>query len=209
MYTANIGKKDNLKEPKATFAGIEYVYFSDTKDDYESDIWDFRDAPRKFDTCVMDAKWYKMHPHLLFPGETTIWVDSLYVPMCRNPTVLSKLDDLVLWSHGERDCLYDEAALCSRNVTNRPHIEEQVAEYKAQQMPEHYGLFEANVLIRQPSLSLFNELWWEQIQKFSIRDQISLPYVLWKHNISYTVLPGLRKHKWFFKGGKHRIRKMQ
>jgi hypothetical protein len=29
---------------------------------------------------------------------------------------------------------------------------------------------------------LFDD-WWEEVNKYSFRDQLSLPYVLWKHSI--------------------------
>lgn len=36
----------------------------------------------------------------------------------------------------------------------------------------------------------FNKIWWEQIQKFSIRDQISSPYVSWKTKTFINTFPG-------------------
>ena len=51
-------------------------------------------------------------------------------------------------------------------------------------LPENAGLIEANVLIRRHNNPLIRELmedWWEQLRVHGRRDQISFPYVAWKH----------------------------
>ena len=61
-------------------------------------------------------------------------------------------------------------------------------------MPQNYGLFEMSTFIKKntPIIKTFDLLWWEHICKFSSRDQISLPFVLWKlgDKINYKILKG-------------------
>jgi hypothetical protein len=211
VYSANLGGKDRFHQPKKKHEGVEYVYFVHDKEhplfrDHHADsIWDVRVAPKKCGTYMMDAKWYKMHPHLLFPGENTVWCDSLYMPNRKSPVSTSNLDvDVIAYEHGPRSCLFEEAQFClDRGVGVASDIERQIAAYRKRGMPEGFGLFEGNVIYRKPEARQFNEFWWDQINTYSIRDQISMPYVLWRHNISFLGLPHGAKVRRFFKGGKH------
>ncbi len=185
IYTANIGEKDEFVLPKAVQAGVKYVYFVDDKSKYESSVWDVREVERKFDDSKIDAKWYKMHPHLLFPGENTFWIDANFRPV-KYPSRLF-IRDLGLYRHGNRDCVYAEATHCLwKRVGNAELIRKQIAYYEEQGMPRHFGLFLGGVLMRTPAAASFNEVWWEETLRFSARDQLSLPYALWKTKIPFA-----------------------
>jgi hypothetical protein len=211
VYSANLGGKDRFREPRENHDGVEYVYFvhdkehSLFKDKCEDSVWDVRVAPRKYGNHLMDAKWYKMHPHLLFPGEDTVWCDSLYVPGRKTPLHMFRLDtDLIVFRHGARGCLFEEAQFCiDKNIGVGKDIQRQMDAYKKRGMPEDFGLFEGNVLYRKPGASKFNEEWWKQVNNYSTRDQIAMPYVLWRHDISFMNLSPKGKGRQFMKGGKH------
>ncbi len=51
-------------------------------------------------------------------------------------------------------------------------------------MPTNYGLLECNVIVSdlksENSAKILDEWWKEFVNSNSMRDQISLPYVLWK-----------------------------
>ncbi len=49
-------------------------------------------------------------------------------------------------------------------------------------MPDMYGLYELSTFIVKTSdvVKELQLMWWEQITKFSSRDQISFPFCLWK-----------------------------
>lgn len=59
-------------------------------------------------------------------------------------------------------------------------------EYKEKRMgmPEKYGLLEANVIavdLRNRNAKAIFTMWWEELKKSgSGRDQLSLPFVLWR-----------------------------
>jgi hypothetical protein len=59
----------------------------------------------------------------------------------------------------------------------------QIATYKKEGFPRHYGLYENSILIRnhhdEPTRRLMEE-WWVEYLKYSTRDQLSLPYLIWK-----------------------------
>jgi hypothetical protein len=213
VYSANIGHKDRFHEPTIKHEGVEYVYFVDNLDDplfrdfHEDSIWDVREVPKKYNDTRMDAKWYKMHPHLLFPGEETIWCDSLYFPHRESPLLNEHhiSADVTAYHHNtNRKCLFDEAAFClSHRVGNADDIKRQIAAYREEGMPEQFGLFEGNVIYRKPEASKFSESWWEQVNTHSTRDQISMPYVIWKNGIDFLGVTATAKKARFFKGGRH------
>ncbi len=200
-------------EPTQKHDGVEYVYFVDNKDTWaykdriEASIWDVRETPRKYASGMLDAKWSKMHPHLLFPGEETIWCDANYFPHRESP-LLNKHHisaEVSVYHHKtSRRCLFEEAAFClSRGVGVAADIKRQIAAYKADGMPEQFGLFEGNVIYRKPEASAFNEAWWKQVNTYSTRDQISMPYVFWKNDIDFLGVTATAKAARFHKGNTH------
>jgi len=205
VYSVNIGKKDILVEPEVKHPKCEYVYYVDNAEGYESEIWDIREVPRKYEDTITDSRWYKMHPHLLFPGEDTAYVDANYRPRSNNPLPMA-FCDLVGYTHtASRTCLYDEAQHCiNRNIGNVEELKRQIRDYRASGMPKNWGLIMGGVLYRKPAASEFNEMWWEQFRMYnSLRDQISLQYCMWKtgvdfHRLSFSVI-GCH----FSKAGRH------
>jgi hypothetical protein len=190
--------------------GVEYVYFVDQLDKWRyrdriaSSIWDVREIPRKYESGMMDAKWLKMHPHLLFPGENTAWCDGHFRSQQRSPLeVFDKFDeDMIVYKHGARGCLYEEAKFCmERRVGNKKDLQRQVKRYRKEQMPEGFGLFQGNVLYRRPGAAAFNEEWWKHVNTYSTRDQVSMPFLFWRGDASFFALKERLRAVYFRKGG--------
>jgi hypothetical protein len=103
-------------------------------------------------------------------------------------------DDLAVFKHRWNTCIYKEASDVLREKVDVPElINPQVDYYRKNNYPENNGLYELPVLIRKKSdkNNLINLRWWEQICKWSSRDQISFPVVLWSlGNIKPIILPG-------------------
>ena len=59
----------------------------------------------------------------------------------------------------------------------------QVNLYKEAGFPEKFGMREFSVIVRKHNNAeciKLMEQWWEQVNQYTMRDQISFPYVLWK-----------------------------
>jgi len=97
--------------------------------------------------------------------------------------------------HPYRTCLYDEAKEMASGYKNlKKTINDQVKQYREDGMPDQQGLYGCSMLIRRGdknNVIKHCELWWEEVKKYSPRDQISFPYVLWKYN-----LVNLQKLSW-------------
>ena len=94
--------------------------------------------------------------------------------------------------HYLRDCIYDEAKECIiLKKENSKTIFSQMKKYRNEGMPKNFGLGENGILLRNhnnPEVIQIMELWWEQLQKFSKRDQLSLGFALWKSGLIFNYI---------------------
>jgi len=98
--------------------------------------------------------------------------------------------DFLVSRHRKRDCIYDEGMICIKKRRDRKAIIlEQLDYYRSENYPAHNGLYASFWLFRRHTKRLkeFSMLWWEQLTNYSLRDQISLPYVAWKHDMKISI----------------------
>lgn len=190
IYTAITGGKDKLRDPKHILPGAEYVCFTDTPG-VRSSIFDIRALPFTEATPRLTARRLKLFPHLLFPQhETSLWVDGSRLIRGDLNGLLQEAGGafMAAFTHPHRGCLYQEAELCARLGRDDPALlAAHIAQYRREGVPENLGLAETGVLLRRhhvPVVKTLMEAWWQQVATHSQRDQVSLPYVLWKHNFS-------------------------
>ena len=140
---------------------------------------------------ILAAKLPKFLPDDFTDCEASVWMDgSAHIRDGRFAALVRQIlveDELVLWEHPEdRDCLYQEAAHCYSwsRYAGEP-LREQVAAYREAGMPEHFGLWAAGCIARRhtPAMRALGEAWLEENRRWSIQDQISLPYLLWRSGI--------------------------
>jgi hypothetical protein len=98
--------------------------------------------------------------------------------------------ELVLWGHSEdRDCFLEEARHCDDWPKYRDGpLLEQAAHYVAKGMPEHFGLWATGSIARRHTdrMRALGDSWLAEMERWTIQDQVSLPYLLWRERI----LPG-------------------
>jgi len=145
-------------------------------------------------TPMLDAKYPKMRPDLFTDCDASLWMDgSVHVRDGRFAALVRDLlasHEIVLWDHPEdRDCLYQEAQHCHSwpKYADVPLLE-QVEHYRAEGMPEHFGLWAATCIARRhtPSMLELGDAWLAEQTRWSHQDQVSLPYLLWR----MQVVPG-------------------
>lgn len=111
-------------------------------------------------------------------------VDFDYLLSCMEPG-----SDFVTRRHMRRDCAYDEGFYCiNKKKDSEAIIRKQLRFYGSEGFPIHNGLYATFIILRRHTKRLkeFSELWWKQIETYSFRDQISLPYVAWKHSMKIS-----------------------
>lgn len=152
-----------------------------------------RDLP--FRDQRLNGKIPKMLPHRLFPNSRySIWVDSKS-QLRRDPLgVLEALlwrtsSVLAISEHGARSSVYDEAkAVVKKNKATPEEVEVQLMQYRKDGLPEDKrfngkkALAEASIIVRHhtKSTNLLMCLWFNEVVRFTSRDQLSFPYVLWR-----------------------------
>lgn len=164
-----------------------------------------------FKRPVMEAKRYKILPHLFFPREdVTVWVDSNIRLRADVATVVDALlgdADVATFRHPYRANVYEEFAALKRDRRFAiPYLQSQMEEqrqaYLDEGLPADVGLYECNVLIRRNNarVARLMDAWWSQICRWQWRDQVSFPYVLWKYGEGVAlraVTPNAREHSLF------------
>ncbi|XP_004147797.1 uncharacterized protein LOC101206879 isoform X2 [Cucumis sativus] len=152
-----------------------------------------RDLP--FSDQRLNGKIPKMLGHRLFPNvKYSIWVDSKS-QFRRDPLgVFEALlwrsnSELAISQHGARSSVYDEAeAVVKKHKATPEEVDVQIKQYRHDQFPDdkrfngHKALAEASVIVREhsPVVNLFMCLWFNEVVRFTSRDQLSFPYVLWR-----------------------------
>lgn len=199
VITALSGNRERLYDPCIVFPGVDYFAFVDIQQDVK--VWkqlpliDFT-YDNKYKNR-RNAKIYKIIPHLFFPQhEIHIWHDVSH-ELIKDPfeviETYLKNKDIALFKHTQRNCIYEESKILNElGYDHKENIDRQVQYYKECGMPENFGLFELPVSIRKNTskIQAMNLAWFEQICRFSSRDQVSLPFCMWKHGITPEILPG-------------------
>ena len=160
-----------------------------------------------FKLPVMNAKIYKVLSHKYVNAPFSIFLDGnifLNVPAPKLVSDMLEDADIALFKHPWRGCIYQEHAHAKGRVPAawQPMMDEQVANYRREGMPADFGLGECGMLIRRNNdvIAEFNERWWAEICRYTNRDQMSFPYVLWKMGgrIKVRFIDGnVRKHPYF------------
>ncbi|KAL5558113.1 hypothetical protein UlMin_034324 [Ulmus minor] len=152
-----------------------------------------KDLP--FSDQRLNGKIPKMLAHRLFPhAKYSIWVDSKSQfrrdPLGVLEALLWRSDSVLgISEHGARSSVYDEAkAVVKKNKAKPEEVEVQLTQYRHDGLPEDKrfkgkkALAEASVIVREhtPLSNLFMCLWFNEVVRFTSRDQLSFPYVLWR-----------------------------
>lgn len=194
IYTAITGGYDSLKE-HVNLPGDLFV-FTDGK--VANDKYCVLPCLNLFKSNNRNAKIHKVLNHLYFSEyEYTLWIDgNIRIKKDISSLVTEwKMHDISLFKHPERTCAYEEANVCSKyKLDKAPVITKQVEKYKAEQFPEKYGLWCGGIIFRNNRVNHFNELWWEEISTGSKRDQISLPYAIWKSGVKVN---NMKSNGWY------------
>lgn len=185
-YTAIFSDHDTLMLPDRINEDVDYVCFTDrSRNTYG--IWQLRISPYHHPDPTRVARYIKTHPHELFPNyDFAIWVDG-------NVNLRSNIKDFInilqveetsigLIPHPIRDCVYQEFDACRQHRKDkREVIDTQEKHYRDNGIKEHSDLYETNFMVidlADEKLSSIFRIWWQQIEKFSRRDQLGLVWAM-------------------------------
>lgn len=161
------------------------------------------------------ARRCKILAHEYLPGaDYTIWHDGNYrmlIPPEEAIKMWLENRDLAVFKHPHRRCVYAEAEVCIRTRKDDPErIRAQMARYEEQGFPHNFGLLASGVLMRRNTEKVRElcEIWWQEVLKYSYRDQLSFDYARWRTGLKIDYIPGLIHRNQHFRyaahGRKHR-----
>lgn len=191
-YTAVIGPDYELNEVQKQ-NGWDYLCFTDQ--DIKSGTWNIVKPALGINrkTC----REIKLRPGVyLSEHDCSLWLDSSIIIDCNINKFLGS--NYCLMEHPERADIWEEAEKCIElKKDSEEVIREQVESYR-NELGYFKVLVATGVLFRKntPENTKFNELWWDEVQKYSIRDQLSFPYVAEKTHFTYRTIRWLDGFIW-------------
>lgn len=151
----------------------------------------------------MEAKRYKILPHLFFPdADISIWHDGNIWPLVSAERLMEQFlgdADLAVFCHPYRQTVWEEFTTLRKNEGRfripflQQQLQAQEDAYRSEGLPVDAPLYECNFLIRRhtDAVNRLMEAWWAQICRWQWRDQVSFPYVLWKHPVDVSAIPNV------------------
>ncbi len=201
MYAAVFGKKANFKMPKLADPNVERALYTDMPQRFEPHVF-YQVKTLRIDHLdpVRRNRFVKICiPDEIFDNyEYSVYMDYKHPTNIDFDLMLSRLEpgsDMLISKHKKRDCVYDEGIKCIEiGKDDKKTILKQLSYYSCNGYPVHNGLFANYWLFRRHTKQLkeYMALWWKQVVDHSCRDQISLPYVAWKHDMNISVTKGSR-----------------
>lgn len=201
VFTTVFGCTDPLHEPERT-GNARFVCFTDQP--IESQRWEIVRMPLQ-SAPTRSARMMKALSHKTVDTEWSLWVDANFTLLI-DPERLIKYGDFVNFFHGERTRISDEAREIIRlkkalpDATMRQLAAYQSEGFDTKEMPQQ-GLSCNGVILRRhtPDVIALNESWAGEIDKHTLRDQMSLDYCAWKLGFEISRWPGLHDRNPFFR----------
>ena len=195
IYTAIYGGYDSLG-PQPELDGVDWVCFTDNTE-LEAKPWAMRVEPGRYRHPRLSAKWFKTNPHrAISEYRRTIWIDGNM--RVTSPTFVGELlailadRPLAIFPHPDRDDIFDEAKFSATmpKYDGLP-VFEQVDYYRRQGFTRS-ELYACGVLVRDNvdrRMRRLDEAWMAECIRWTYQDQLSLPYLLWQHNVRPALIP--------------------
>lgn len=188
IYTSIIGGVDNLSNaPK--LQDINFQCYTDSKIQAKN----FQIIQEKVgDNKWLESRRVKIRSHDYY-NDTCLWIDGRVIV---NKNVSDFLDlhadnDFTVFRHPYSKSIHEETERCLRaGILKDPKlVGSQLRKYKEDGFGDHQ-LMAGGIILRKNGevAKAINELWWEELCEFPTRDEISLPYVLWKLNLKVKIL---------------------
>lgn len=193
IYTCLTGEYDNLKQPLVIDTTFDYICFSNNINKEFIGVWKIKKLPFPELDNTRLSRTAKILPHKVLENyDYSLYIDAniqiltteLYQKI---KAQISKGALIAQVPHTTPpiDCIYDEIPFCIMCGSSKflPAYK-QFLHLKKEGFPEHYGLFENNIIFRKHndiSVIRISEEWWNEYEQYSKRDQFSLMYIYWRN----------------------------
>lgn len=186
IFTVLIGDYDDLNPPKMVTPGWDYICLTNNPK-LTSDIWQVVFVTDKDLDPVRLSRKYKICNHLVDSKyDISIYIDA-------NICIKGNLDHFlsiawrepsnmaILYHPYHTDVSEEFNACLARCLDNRDTIIKQEGDYKKMGFQDIFPQVNNRLIIRRPNQTFLKKLmihWFDQLLKYSYRDQLSFNYVL-------------------------------
>ncbi|WP_022777561.1 glycosyltransferase domain-containing protein [Butyrivibrio sp. AE3009] len=195
VYTVITGNYDNLNEPLVIDKDLDYYCFTDNKD-IKSENWTIVHIE---DDMGLDPirlnRYYKFLMFKVLPEyDYSIYIDGknqITGDLKEYIRYYSRDKSMLCAPHPLRQSIEDEIIEVGRlNKADPKFMTEQFEHYKQAGYDESIPLIEGCLLVRNHHDKLLQKVmedWFDELCKWSFRDQISLGYVCWKNGYAFDL----------------------
>lgn len=201
VYTAVFGNYDHVSGVNPEW-DCDFVCFTDNAG-FISPGWRVVIVKLNDETPAQANRRYKILAHKYLSNyEQSLYVDG-NVRIISDPSPLFKkyLENNVIAipKHQERNCAYAEARLCiERGIVDKTTTENQMKGYLSDGFPVEHGLTENGIILRKncdESVVTIMTEWWGEYCAGGKRDQLSLPYLIWRSAIKFSYMDETARNK--------------
>ena len=205
VYTCITGDYDSIEEIREPEKGIDYYCFTNNPS-LSSKTWKIiQIKDNSLDNCRLARRTKILGHKILDKYDVAVWTDANIIwqkPISEFVKQFHKSDTLSISAHHARTNVKDEADACLiENKETADTLKDTIEFLEREGFPDNVGLFESPVFIREPHDKIMNQTcktWFDIIQNKSKRDQLSLPYAIWKNKMPVNVIPIIAwKNPWY------------
>lgn len=191
VYTCILDNYDDLMEPLVISSECDYFLISDKKPECTT-VFQYIDIANIVPDYIIDHtrknRYCKINAHKIFPEyRFSIYFDGNRQLKSSMLDFIERLPKtrIIAYCPTPWQSIYREAmSVLQGKRDDEGILMRQMEKYWLEGMPADFGGMTCGVLIREhnnPICKKIMEEWWGQLEQFSKRDQVSLPYVLWKN----------------------------
>lgn len=195
VYSVLFGNHDALPDILED-EGIEFIVFTDKSAPIDPP-WRAVFVDSTIHGTRRSGRYFKCLAHYLFPEiENCLYMDASFMFITPLRNLLRNYDQtrFGIFIHPDRYDILEESVACAEaNKEGAQILQEQVAYYRSAGLPTPSGCYATGVLLRNlkdPAVISINEAWCAELASWSVRDQISLPFVFWRNSFRPDVIRG-------------------
>lgn len=204
IYSAMVGGYDEILQPKVVDDRFDFVLFTNEIMEDAVGVWKIKPIKYYNKDNTRVCRYVKTHPtELLNDYEVSVWMDSnlqIQTSFFYEKVIELDLSGVLISSmkHPTRNCIYEEAfAVMNMRVEYENVVVDWCHKLRNEKYPQNNGMYETGVMFRKHNACLVHktgDLWWECINNYSRRDQLSFNYVIWKIGVPCTFFFGESKY---------------
>ena len=206
VYTCITGSYDSLPEVAQMEENVDYYCFTNNSN-VTSSTWkiipiennglDDRRLSRRV-KMLGDPRIFENYTVSVWMDANVVWKESIVQFVATYMTG----GQFSVFRHSQRNTVAEEAIACVRkHKDSKEAILRTLGFLRQEGFPDDLGLFETTVFIKKhndPLVKEAMELWSDTLCRYSNRDQLSFPYVVWKTGLAVdTINLNVWNNPWF------------